>query len=64
MKSTERLAIELRLISKTLPCEYCREVLVEAAERLIDTAEAAEQYRIKAEAKVKKPFLFNIRRKR
>lgn len=64
MKSTERLAIELRLISKTLPSEYCREVLVEAAERLIDTAEAAEQYRIKAEAKVKKPFLFNIRRKR
>lgn len=49
IKKTQLLVTELRMIADTLTSEHCRNVLIEAAERLEDTDKIAEFYRNKAE---------------
>lgn len=49
MKKTKLLVAELRMIADTLCSEYCRECLLEAAQRLEDTHKIATFFRNKAE---------------
>lgn len=49
MKKTKLLVAELRMISDTLCSEYCKEVLIEAAQRLEDTHKIATFFRNKVE---------------
>lgn len=53
VKKTKLLVAELRMIANTLASDYCRGILVEAAERLEDTDKIAEYYRKQAEQKLK-----------
>ena len=48
MKKTKLLVAELRMIADTLCSEYCRECLLEAAQRLEDTDKIARYYWKKA----------------
>ena len=48
-KKTKLLIAELRVIAKTLESEYCRDILIEAAQRLEDTDKIAVFYRNKVE---------------
>lgn len=49
IKKTKLLISELRVIADSLPSEYCRNILNEAATRLEDTDKIAEFYRKKAQ---------------
>lgn len=49
IKKTKLLVAELRVIAPTLMSKYCREVLLEAAERLEDTDKIAVCFRNKVE---------------
>ena len=49
VKKTKLLVAELRMIADTLANDYCRDILIEAAERLEDTNKIAEYYRKQAE---------------
>lgn len=49
IKKTQLLIAELRMIARTLTSQYCRNILIESAERLEDTEKIAEYYRKKAE---------------
>lgn len=49
VKKTKLLVAELRVIAPTLMNRYCREVLIEAAQRLEDTDKIARYYRNTAE---------------
>ena len=49
IKKTDLLVAELRMIADTLLSQYCKEVLIEAAERLEETDKIAEFYRNEAE---------------
>ena len=49
-KQTKLLVAELRVIADTLLSQYCKECLLEAAQRLEDTNKIAEYYRQKAES--------------
>ena len=51
IKKTQLLVTELRMIADTLVSEHCKNILIEAAERLEDTDKIAEFYRNKAESK-------------
>lgn len=53
LKKTKLLVAELRMIADTLTSKYCRDILIEAAERLEDTDKIAEYYRKQAERKLK-----------
>ena len=53
VKKTKLLVAELRMIADTLESDYCRGILIEAAERLEDTNKIAEYYRKQAERKLK-----------
>ena len=53
VKKTKLLVAELRMIANTLTSDYCRNILIEAAERLEDTETIAEYYRKQAEQKLK-----------
>lgn len=45
MKKTKLLVAELRMIANTLANKHCKEILIEAAERLEDTDKIAKFYR-------------------
>ena len=49
IKKTKLLISELRVIADSLPSEYSRNILKEAATRLEDTEKIAEFYRKKAQ---------------
>lgn len=49
IKKTKLLVAELRVIANIQPNEHCRNVLLEAAQRLEDTDKIATFYRNKAE---------------
>lgn len=49
VKKTRLLVTELRMMADFVFNKYCREILIEAAERLEDTDKIAEFYRKKAE---------------
>ena len=49
IKKTTLLVAELRVIAPTLMSDYCRNILMKAAQRLEDTDKIAEYYRNKAE---------------
>lgn len=49
IKKTKLLVAELRMIADTLASEYCKGILIEAAQRLEDTDKIATFYRNKAE---------------
>ena len=49
VKKTELLAAEVRQIAFSLCSDICKEVLLEAADRLEDTEKIAEFYRKEAE---------------
>ena len=49
IKKTNLLVAELRVIAPTLMSKYCREVLIEAAQRLEDTDKIATFFRNKQE---------------
>lgn len=49
IKKTKLLVAELRVIANTLGSKHCRNILIEAAQRLEDTDKIAEFYRNKAE---------------
>lgn len=49
IKKTQLLVAELRVIADIQPNEHCRNVLIEAAQRLEDTDKIAKFFRIKAE---------------
>lgn len=49
IKKTKLLVAELRMIAPTLMSGYCRDILIEAAQRLEDTDKIATFYRNKAE---------------
>ena len=49
IKKTNLLVAELRVIADLQPNENCRNVLIQAAQRLEDTDKIAEFYRQKAE---------------
>lgn len=53
LKKTKLLVAEVRMIADTLTSDYCRESLLEAAQRLEDTDKIAEYYRKQAEQKLK-----------
>lgn len=50
IKKTKLLVAELRVIAPTLMSKYCREILLEAAQRLEDTDKIATFFRNKHEA--------------
>ena len=54
VKKTQLLVTELRIIASTLTSKYCRNILIESAERLEDTEKIAEYYRKKAEKRRKR----------
>lgn len=49
VKKTKLLVAELRVIADTLVSKYCKDILIEAADRLEDTDKIAEFYRRQAE---------------
>lgn len=49
IKKTKLLVAELRVIADLQPNEHCRNVLIEAAQRLEDTDKLATFFRNKAE---------------
>lgn len=49
IKKTKLLVAELRMIADTLANRHCREILIEAAQRLEDTDKIARYYRNTAE---------------
>ena len=53
VKKTKLLVAELRMIADTLTSDHCRNILIEAADRLEDTETIAEYYRKQAERKLK-----------
>ena len=56
IKKTKLLVAELKVIAGTLACEYCRKILIEAADRLEETDKIAEFYRKKAEKRKAKKY--------
>lgn len=54
IKKTQLLVTELRIIASTLTSRYCRNILMESAERLEETDKIAEFYRRKAEKRSKR----------
>ena len=48
IKKTQLLASELEVIAETLPSNYCREVLIESAQRLKELERIAEFYQAEA----------------
>ena len=51
-KKTRLLSAELEVIAETLASNYCRNVLLEAAERLYDLERIAEFYRDEASKQI------------
>ena len=49
IKKTKLLVAELRMIANTVANKHCKEILIEAAERLEDTDKIATFYRNTAE---------------
>jgi hypothetical protein len=49
-QSAKLLAAELRVIADSIPSKYCRDVLMEAADRLEDTNKIATFFRNKVES--------------
>lgn len=49
VKKTKLLVAELRMMADSLRSSYCRDILIEAAQRLGDTDKIAQYYRNKAE---------------
>ncbi len=54
VKQTKLLVAEVRMIADTVASQYCRGILLEAAQRLEDTDRIAEHYRIIAEQNIKR----------
>lgn len=53
-KQTKLLVAEVRMIADTVMSQHCRNILIEAAQRLEDTDRIAEHYRIIAEQNIKR----------
>ncbi len=54
VKQTKLLVAEVRMIADTVVSQHCRNILIEAAQRLEDTDRIAEHYRIIAEQNIKR----------
>lgn len=50
MKKTQLLVAELRVICKTVASKHCRDIILEAADRLEDTDKIARFFRNLAES--------------
>lgn len=53
VKQTKLLVAEVRMIADTVASQHCRNILIEAAQRLEDTDRIAEHYRTLAEKNIK-----------
>ena len=54
VKQTKLLVAEVRMIADTVENQYCRDILLEAADRLEETDKIAEHYRRLAEKRIKR----------